>query len=82
MGRAESEGRIRDWGLGIGDSTAHFFLANSPVLFLVVTIVHLQLFLCNPDVCQIYLWLPVLICELTSAASREDSFVPIAYRVS
>src|SRR5947207_1888581 len=78
-GRAEIG--MTDWG--IGDSTAHFFLANSPVFFLVITIVHLQLFLCSTDIRQMRVWLPVLISVDLPAQPVEKirlSLLPLVSR--
>jgi hypothetical protein len=40
-------GQGRNSLLGIGDSTTHLFLANPPVLLVVITVVHFQLLLCK-----------------------------------
>jgi hypothetical protein len=77
-GRAESG--WADWG--IGDSTAHFFLTDSPVLFLVVTIVHLQLFLCNTDVRQKRVWLSLLISLNLPAQPVEKIRLSLLHIVS
>jgi hypothetical protein len=69
--------------LGIGDSTTHLFLTNSPVLPIVITVVQFQLLFCKANIYETNVWLlGLILVKLTSTASRENPFVPVGCCVS
>ena len=65
------EGRTGRHILGIGDSTTHLFLTNSPVLLIVITVVQFQLLFCKTNVYETNVWLPGLILVNSPAQPVE-----------
>lgn len=76
-GRVEPEGI-----LGIGDSTTHLFLTNSPVLLIVITVVHFQLLFCKTNVYETNVWLPGLILVNSPAQPVEKIRLSLSAVVS